>query len=147
MNADTYFYRRIALAKAVGFIIGLVGFFLLPVLVPGEGLWLRFGVLLWYTTVGAMIGVLGLFDHHPFFGFPMPFWFRGILFGAWANLLLVFLMHDELSALMQRMAGIPAGFKDPLWIVVEGAVVGLVVDAAATAATGDGMPPPAAASV
>jgi hypothetical protein len=147
MNADTYFYRRTALAKGVGFIIGLIGFFLVPALVPGEGLWLRIGILLWYTTVGAMIGVLGLFDHHPFFGFPMPFWFRGIVFGGWANLLLVFLMHDRLSVIMQRLEGPLAVFGNPLWIVAEGAVVGLIVDAAATAVTGDGMPPSASSGV
>jgi len=49
-----------------------------------------------------MIGVLGLFGHHPLLKFRLPFWFRGLVFGAWFNLVLVFLMHDKLSVLSAR---------------------------------------------
>ena len=56
---------RIAIGKAIGFVIGLAGFVILPFLVPDVGWQLRWGILLWYTTLGAIVGVLGIFTRHP----------------------------------------------------------------------------------
>lgn len=49
---------RIGIGKAVGFLIGLSGFVLLPLLAPDAGWMIRWGILLWYTTLGAIIGWL-----------------------------------------------------------------------------------------
>ena len=140
MNSNPYFIKRIGTAKMIGMAFGLLGFFMIPYLWPGESMWLRVGVLLWYTTFGAMIGVVGMFDYHPMLKFRMPFWFRGPVFGAWYNLVLVFLLHDKLSVLLQQAEGAFGGFTNPFWIVPEGAVLGLVIDAAATKIAGEGMP-------
>ena len=140
MNSNPYFIKRIGTAKMIGMAFGLLGFFMIPYLWPGESMWLRVGVLLWYTTFGAMIGVVGMFDYHPMLKFRMPFWFRGPVFGAWYNLVLAFLLHDKLSVLMQQAEGVFGGFTSPFWIVPEGAVLGLVIDAAATKIAGEGLP-------
>ena len=51
---------RILIGKSIGFLFGLAGFVLLPLFLP-EAAWLiRWGILLWYTTVGAIIGVFGV---------------------------------------------------------------------------------------
>ena len=89
MNTDSYFIKRIGTAKMIGMAFGILGFILIPYFWPGESMWLRVGILLWYTTLGAMIGIMGIFDHHPMLKFSMPFWVRGPLFVAFFNLLLV----------------------------------------------------------
>jgi hypothetical protein len=126
---------RLGAAKVTGFVVGLVGFFLIPVVWPAAGPWFRWGVLLWYGTFGVAIGLLGFFDRHPWLGFPMPFWFRGIVFGAWLNLVFTLVAHEKLAALMAGHAGI---FADPFWMVAEGAVLGVVIDAVATRLGGEG---------
>ncbi|MCK9996268.1 MAG: hypothetical protein KAH56_08325 [Candidatus Krumholzibacteria bacterium] len=76
----------------------------------------------------------------------MPFWVRGPVFGAWFNLVLAFLMYEKLSVLMQELGGAFSGVTSPFWIVLEGAVLGLVIDAVATKIAGEGMPAPESAS-
>ena len=102
MDMNSYILKRVGIAKMIGLIIGLAAFLIMPSIWPSESMWLRVGILMWYTTFGAMIGVLGLFDKHPLFKFRMPFWFRGPIFGAWLNLVLAFLMHDKLVVLMPQ---------------------------------------------
>ena len=140
MDLNTYIIKRVGVAKIIGLVIGLAGFFMIPSIWPAEGMWLRVGILLWYTTFGAVIGVFGLFDYHPMLKFRMPFWFRGPVFGAWLNLVLAFMMHDKLMVLMPQLEGILAGFKSPFWIVAEGAVIGLLIDGVATTVAGEGIP-------
>ena len=140
MDPNTYLLKRVGTAKSVGFGIGLLAFFLVPVVWPGESMWLRFGVLMWYTTFGVMIGVLGVFDHHPLLKFRMSFWFRGLVFGAWFNFILAVLMHEKFTVLLAEMGGIMANFDNPFWIVAEGAVIGLLIDGIATKVAGEGLP-------
>jgi hypothetical protein len=51
---------RIAIGKGVGFLVGLIGFIFLPYFLPEAGWLIRWGILLWYTTLGAIIGVFGV---------------------------------------------------------------------------------------
>ncbi len=50
---------RIAIGKGIGFLVGLIGFILLPFFLPVAGWLIRWGILPWYTTLGAIIGVFG----------------------------------------------------------------------------------------
>ena len=140
MDLNTYYLKRIGCAKMVGLIVGLIAFFMIPSLWPGESMWLRVGILLWYTTFGAVIGVFGIFDQHPLLKFRMTFWVRGLVFGAWMNLVITILMHDKLSLLMQQLDGVLGSFQSPFWFVLEGAVLGVVIDGIATKYAGDGLP-------
>jgi len=138
MATDVSLIRRVGMAKTVGIAVGLVGFFMVPNLWPEEGLWLRWGLLLWYILFGAVIGMFGMIDVHPVFNFRMPFWFRGILFGAWLNFVLALLMHDKLTELFATLPPPLDGFHSPFWIVAEGAIVGLLIDWIATRFGGEG---------
>ena len=140
MDMNSYILKRVGAAKIIGMALGLVGFFMIPYFWPDESMRLRVGILLWYTTFGAMIGIVGMFDHHPLLKFRMPCWFRGLVFGAWFNLVLTFLMYDKLSMLMQQLDGAFGGIQSPFWIVLEGAVLGLVIDTGATKFAGEGLP-------
>jgi hypothetical protein len=138
MSATPSFVRRVGIAKTVGFAFGLALFFLVPYIWPSEGLPLRVGLLLWYTTMGAIVGIFGVIDFHPLFRFPMPFWFRGAIVGGWMNFVLVLLMWEKLTVLFESMIG-PMYFLDnPLWLVPEGMIVGFLIDALSTRTAGEG---------
>ena len=56
---------RIAVGKTLGALFGLAGFIYLTVYPVGDDSLLRWGILLWYTTLGAIIGVFGVYTRHP----------------------------------------------------------------------------------
>lgn len=130
---------RIAIGKAIGFLFGLAGFMLLPYFLPDAGWLLRWGILLWYTTVGAFIGVFGVVTYHPVLKLPMPWWFRATLVGAWMNFVLVFFAHDAMAAMMVSLFGEGGVLSSPFWFTVEGAIIGLIIGYFATRFGGEGI--------
>lgn len=129
---------RITIGKALGFIFGLAGFIILPMLVPDVAWHLKWGVLFWYVTFGAIIGVFGVVTWHPILKLPMPWWFRGPYMGAWLNLCLALVAYEPLAALMQQGLNMGGLFYSPFWIVAEGAIVGFIIDFLATKYGGEG---------
>ena len=129
---------RIAIGKAVGFAVGLAGFLLLPVFVPEAGWLIRWGILLWYTTLGAIIGVFGVFTWHPVLKLPMRWWFRAPLLGAWMNFVLTFFAYDIMKDMLVAMFGTEGVLTSPFWFTLEGAVVGLLIGYLATRFGGEG---------
>ena len=63
---------RIAVGKTLGALFGLAGFIYLTVYPVGDDSLLRWGILLWYTTLGAIIGVFGVYTWDPVLKLPMP---------------------------------------------------------------------------
>jgi len=129
---------RIAIGKAIGFVFGLTGFILLPYFLPDASLLLRWGILLWYTTVGAFIGVFGVFTWHPVLKLPMPWWFRSTLVGAWMNFVLVFFAYNEMNNMLLHTFGPDGLFTSPFWFVLEGAIIGFIMGYFATRFGGEG---------
>ncbi len=129
---------RIAIGKTVGFLIGLAGFVGLPWLIPEVGWLPRWGFLLWYTTLGAIIGVYGVFSWHPVLKVPLPWWFRAPLIGAWMNFILTFFAYDTLRQAMEAFFGLDGILNSPFWFVAEGAVAGLIIGYFATRFGGEG---------
>jgi len=130
---------RIAIGKLVGLAIGLIGFFSLPWFMAAPDPMLRWGILLWYTTLGAIIGVFGVVTWHPVLRLPMPWFFRAPLLGAWMNFVLVFFAHTQMSALLAEMFGPDGLLQSPFWFVLEGALVGLLMGYLATRFGGEGL--------
>jgi hypothetical protein len=129
---------RIVVGKTVGFAFGLLAFLLLPSLMPDVGWLLRFGVLFWYTTLGAIIAVFGVFNWHPIFKIPMPWWLFAPIVGAWMNFLLALIAFDTLESVMLAVFGADGLLRSPFWISVEGAVIGFVIGYFATRFGGEG---------
>ena len=129
---------RIAIGKSIGFVLGLAGFIFLPQFLPDADLMLRWGILLWYTTFGAIIGVFGVVTNHPVLKLPMPWWFRATLMGAWLNFVLVFFAHEPMSAMMVSVFGEGGALSSPFWFAAEGALVGLIIGYFATRFGGEG---------
>jgi hypothetical protein len=130
---------RIAIGKGVGFLFGLAGFILLPYFLPEADWLLRWGILLWYTTVGAIIGVFGVFTCHPVLKLPFPWWFRSSLMGAWMNFVLTFFAYDVMQAMMVNMLGEEGILSSPFWFTLEGAIIGLIIGYFATRYGGEGI--------
>ena len=129
---------RIAIGKTAGFIVGLAGFFTLPAFVPETGELMRWGILLWYTTLGALIGVFGVFNWHPILNLPLPWWFRAPFLGAWMNFVLVFFAYDNLARVMTVVFGPDGSISSPFWFSLQGAIVGLIIGFLATRFGGEG---------
>jgi hypothetical protein len=129
---------RIAIGKAIGFLFGLAGFILLPFFLPDADWLIRWGVLLWYTTLGAIIGVFGVYTRHPILKLPMPWWFRAPFVGAWMNFVLTFFAYDTMKAMMLAMFGEQGVMTSPFWFTAEGAIVGFIIGYFATRFGGEG---------
>ncbi len=129
---------RIAIGKIIGLAIGLAGFFALPLIWPEAGLLLRWGILLWYTSLGAIVGVFGVFTWHPVLKLPMPWWIRAPLIGGWMNFVLTFFVHDAMAAVMVAVFGQNGVLASPFWFALEGALVGLLIGFFATKFGGEG---------
>jgi len=129
---------RIAIGKGIGFLVGFAGFVFLPFAVPDAGSLIRWGILLWYTTLGAIIGVVGVFDWHPVLKLPLPWWVRAPFVGAWMNFVLAFFAYDTMEQIMVSMFGPDGIMTSPFWFTAEGAVGGLVIGFFATRYGGEG---------
>ncbi len=126
---------RIAVGKLVGLIFGLIGFFILPAF-GVDDLKIRLGVLFWYITLGAIIGIFGVLNFHPVLRIPLPWWARGLFLGAWMNFVLTLFVFDMFASIL---AAHPVmGLSSPWWFVAEGALFGLIVGGLATYIGGEG---------
>lgn len=129
---------RIAIGKTIGLIVGLIDFISLPYFSSEVSLIFRWGLLLWYTTVGAIIGMLGVFNWHPLLNLPLPWWFRAPYLGAWMNFVLTLFIYDQVQAIFVSIFGEDGFVSNPFWLVLEGALVGLLIGYFATRFGGEG---------
>ncbi len=119
--------RRIGIGKAIGLLIGLAGFVLLPVLAPDAGWLLRWGLLLWYLTLGALVAMACILTQPPISEPPMPWWLMAAGLGAWMNFVLTFFAYEAMRMVMVAVFGETGIVQSPFWFVAEGALVGLVI--------------------
>jgi hypothetical protein len=138
MFSNPSLITRIAIGKLVGFAIGLIGFFMLPSLFGEIDLMIRWGIVFWYATMGAFIGVFGVFTWHPILKLPMPWWLRSVWIGAWMNFVLTLFIYDRLQGYMISYFGENGALSSPFWLVSEGALVGLLIGYLATKFGGEG---------
>jgi hypothetical protein len=129
---------RIAVGKGVGLVVGLAGLIFLPFFAPEAGWLLRWGFLLWYTTLGAIIGMFGVFTYHPMLKLPMPWWVAAPFLGAWMNFVLTLFVYDIMQDIMTATFGPDGLLTSPFWFVLEGAIFGFLVGYLATRFGGEG---------
>jgi hypothetical protein len=99
---------------------------------------LKWGILLWYTTLGAIVGMFGVFAYHPVLKLPMPWWLRAPLIGAWMNFVLTFFAYELMAEALVAVFGAGGALQSPFWFMGEGAIVGLVIGYLATRFGGEG---------
>ena len=138
MFANPSLTTRIAIGKGLGALFGIAGFIYLTVYPVGDDGLLRWGILLWYTTLGAIVGMFGVYTWHPILKLPMPWWFRAPLVGAWLNFVLTFFAYDAMAAVLATGFGTASLVSSPFWFTAEGAAVGLIIGFVATRFGGEG---------
>lgn len=129
---------RIAVGKLIGLVFGLIGFISIPYFLPEATELFRWGILLWYTTLGAIVGMFGVVTYHPILQLPLPWWFRSSYMGAWMNFVLIFFTYDLMQSFMYSAFGEDGVITSPFWFAAEGALVGLIIGYFATQLGGEG---------
>ncbi len=128
---------RLSIAKGLGFLYGLTWLIAVPIALPDGDPYLPWGAMLWFTTMGGVIGIVGLFDRHPLFpSWRLPWWLRGTAMGAAMGLALVLVNHSGIAAITSAM--VSGVFDSPWWLIAETALVGAAIDFLATRAAGEG---------
>jgi hypothetical protein len=138
MFANPSLVTRIALGKAIGCAVGLVAFIALPAFLPDSSWLIRWGILLWYTTFGGIIGMAGVLTWHPVLHLPMPWWVRAPLLGAWLNFVLTFFAYATMERMLVATFGAGSFLASPWWFTLEGALIGLLIGYIATRLGGEG---------
>lgn len=121
------FLTRLAVAKMVGLVIGLIGFLLIPILTPQAPMPARWGVLLWYPTMGAVIAMLEVLDDNRALPWHLPWWVRGALVGAWFNFLCVMVGGAFMTEFLVEIFGTDSVLATAYLFVPEGAVAGMII--------------------
>jgi len=132
---DSKLINRIALWKTIGFAVWLVVFFIIPLLIPNASLMLRFAVILWYTTLWAIIWTFWVLDKYPAFNLKISYWFRWVWIWVWMNFILVMFIFDKLTLLMQWTC---FEWYSPFRIVLEWAIIWFIIDYITTKTIWDG---------
>lgn len=129
---------RVGYGKFFGLLIGVIAYFALTSFAPQLDLSFRIGFILWYLTFGAVIGLMGVFTSNPLFNINISWWTRGLIAGAWFNLVLLMFIFDEVSEVLLGLFEEYSIFSTPWWFVVEGALIGLILDFLLTRIAGEG---------
>lgn len=132
-------FMRIAYGKTTGFVLAGGGILLFPDFFPDMSLAFKWGFVLYYTIIGALVGLTGIMTYNPVIKLPMPWWFRGPWLGAWMNFVLMLFIYSDLAAMQAQAFGESTLLSSPWWFVVEGACIGLVIDFVCTKFAGEGL--------
>lgn len=127
--------KRIALGKTIGFAIGAIMWGYLSYLTDIDTAFI-FWILLWCSITGVLIGAMWIMHKHPLFGFKMWWLLRGSLIGAMMFGTLSLVSYDMISQVMEVFY--IGYFKSPYWIMIDGAILGAVIDYFATKYYGQG---------
>lgn len=130
---------RIFVAKMIGLLIGGLAILLLPIISVETSLEFKIGFLLLTVTMGAMIGFIGMYEHHPLFpSIKMPWWLRGSTVGVLFFLILVLLAKDSLVPFMSLDIVTWTGLTSPYWALIDGAFLGGIIGYITTKICGEG---------
>lgn len=130
--------KRTSTAKSLGFVFGLVGFAVIRLAAPETPILLAWGWLALTVTIGGIVGIIGLIDRIPLLDWPLPAWLRGGMMGAWMVVLVLLFGYPVLVDTLNEVEILPDAFKSPLWIILDGFLLGAMMDVIVTAWRGSG---------
>lgn len=127
------------MSKTLGFIVGVVILILLPLIPFETTLEFKIGFILLIMMMSVTIGLLGVFAHPPMFpGWKFNWWTRGPLVGIFFFLILVLFAKDELGLFMSLDIVNWTGLTSPYWALIDGALLGGLIDYVTTKVCGEG---------
>ena len=117
----------VAAAKGSGLAFGIIVALVAAVYDPMPKWELLLGIVLWYVTIGGIVGVSAGFDHLALYRVQKLWWLRGPMISCSMNLVLVLiagLTVNEVSFLVELSNG---RLSCPLWFVaIDGALAGII---------------------
>lgn len=131
--------NRLIIGKTLGMIIGVSAFFILPMMGMNPGTRFGIGIIFLLIMIGAVTALTGVMNKHPLLNFRMPFWVRGPIIGMSFYLLFLLLAYEDIQAIMMNHTFFAN--KSPYMILIDGFIIGLLLDWAETKWAGDGQLP------
>lgn len=129
---------RLVIGKLLGIVFGVI-FMCVFVHMNNEVLsYQSFGMLILFILLGVTSGFMGIYTRHPLFGFKLPWWLRGAVVGLSFTLVLVLLDYAHFVSLMNHEIFVSLGFESPFWVLVDGAIIGMIIDFVQTKIAGEG---------
>ncbi len=127
---STKLARRMAIAKSLGFIVGLIGFLVSGYIFKEMSLMIRLGILFWYTTLWGIVWLFWFLNRHPAFqSWKFPCWFRWIFIWGWMNFVLALFAHDSMLVMMKWTF---LEWWSPFWIILEWMFIWVIIEFFAT---------------
>ncbi len=118
--------------------LSLIGWALTQIYYLPFGAFFGLGTILLFVLMGLTLGLVGIFDRHPIFGFKMHWWIRGPVVGFLFTLAYILLSYDSIVALLQSPLLSWMGFYSPFWVLIDGTLIGLLIGWAETHFAGEG---------
>ena len=129
---------RMFIGVLIGLAVGILTIFALPVF--GFPLFSMFGIgtLMVFILMGLTLGLVGMFDRHPVFGFTMRWWIRGMVAGFLFTLMYILLGYSSLEVIMESSIVSWMGLSSPFWALIDGTLIGLFMGWMETKFAGEG---------
>jgi len=122
---------RIALGVITGLIIGFLFSLTMPLYNIPIVSKFSAGTILLFMLMGFTLGLVGVFDRHPLFGFKLNWVNRGIAAGFMFTLVYILVGYDTLELIMQanleRFSFLPRWINSPFWMLIDGSIIGLII--------------------
>ncbi|MBL1434443.1 hypothetical protein COB87_002675 [Candidatus Wolfebacteria bacterium] len=129
---------RMFIGVMTGLIIGALVITMSPIFGFSLFSMFGFGTLITFVLMGLTLGLMGMFDYHPIFGFKMRWWIRGAVAGFLFTLMYILLSHDSLEVIMQSNIVSWTGLSSPFWTLIDGVIIGLFMGYMETKFAGQG---------
>ncbi len=139
MFSNPSLIARITYGKLIGFVFAGTGIIIIPYIFPDLAWQMKLAFLLYYISLGAFIGLMGVLTYHPVIKMPLPWCVRGPATGAWMNFVLMLFIYDKMSLMLAQAFGQSSFLISPWWFVLEGAIFGFLVDFICTRYAGEGV--------
>ena len=129
---------RMFVGILTGASLGVLVILLLPLFGFPLASMFGFGTLLMFVLLGMFIGLVGMFDYHPIFGFKMRWWIRGTVAGFLFMLMYILLSYTSLEVVLQSSLVSWMGLTSPFWALLDGISIGLLIGFLETKIAGEG---------
>ncbi len=130
--------RRNMAAKLLGLGFGLLCLYLINWLNLNVSYVVQFGLVLWSITLGGLVALIGIINHHPLLRASMPGWFSGGFICGWMNLLLWLIGGDSLTSIGQGIFPTLGSLILGFGFVAIGVVFGIIAGFFAKLIGGEG---------
>ena len=118
---------RAAYGKVIGFLFGLLDLVIVTYTLPEIGWSIRFGVLFFGLKLGLLVSPFSVDIWHPILPIEFIWWVMGPLIGTWFCLVLILFIGQPYEKILLQSDSFLSSFASPLWLILDGAIVGLII--------------------